>query len=67
MRRSLRCLVEALGGAMVAQPPRAVVVWRIPAKLALVQAHARLGAAPLRVLFEQAARPLVIAHTQGAF
>jgi hypothetical protein len=35
--------------------------------LALVQAHARLGAAPLRVLFEQAAGPLVIAQTQGAF
>lgn len=64
----LRCLVEALRGAAWWPHPREPWrSWHIPAKSALVQARARLGAAPLRVLFEQAARPLATAQTQGAF
>jgi hypothetical protein len=39
----------------------------VPAKSALVQARARLGAAPLRVLFEQAAAPLATDQTQGGW
>jgi hypothetical protein len=64
----LRCLVEALRGAAWWPHPREPWrAWRVPAKSALVQARARLGAAPLRVLFEQAARPLATEQTQGAF
>jgi Insertion element 4 transposase N-terminal/Transposase DDE domain len=64
----LRCLVEGLRGAAWWPNPREPWrTWHIPAKSALVQARARLGAAPLRVLFEQAARPLAITQTQGAF
>ena len=64
----LRCLVEALRGAAGWPNPRAPWrVWHMPAKSALVQARARLGAAPLRRLFEQAAGPLATAQTQGAW
>jgi Insertion element 4 transposase N-terminal/Transposase DDE domain len=64
----LRCLVEALRGAAWWPNPREPWrSWRIPAKSALVQARARLGAEPLRVLFEQAARPLATEHTPGAW
>ena len=64
----LRCLVEGLRGAAWWPNPREPWrAWRVPAKSALVQARARLGAAPLRVLFEQAARPLATPQTQGAF
>jgi hypothetical protein len=64
----LRCLVEALRGAPWWPNPREPWrTWRIPAKSALVQARARLGAAPLRVLFEQAAEPLAAAQTQGGW
>jgi hypothetical protein len=63
----LRCLVEGLRGAAWWPNPREPWrAWRVPAKSALVQARARLGAAPLRVLFEQAARPLATPQTQGA-
>jgi hypothetical protein len=64
----LRCLVEALRGASWWPHPREPWrTWRIPAKSALVQARARLGAAPLRVLFEQATQPLATPQTQGAW
>jgi Insertion element 4 transposase N-terminal/Transposase DDE domain len=64
----LRCLVEALQGARWWSNPREPWrAWRVPAKSALVQARARLGAAPLRMLFEQAAQPLATTQTQGAF
>jgi hypothetical protein len=64
----LRCLVEALRGASWWPNPREPWrTWHIPAKSALVQARARLGAAPLRVLFAQAARPLATPQTRGAF
>jgi hypothetical protein len=63
----LRCLVEGLRGvAWWPHPREPWRAWRVPAKSALVQARARLGAAPLRVLFEQAARPLATTETQGA-
>jgi Insertion element 4 transposase N-terminal/Transposase DDE domain len=63
----LRCLVEALRGAPWWPHPREPWrAWRVPAKSALVQARARLGAAPLRLLFEQAAQPLATEETQGA-
>src|SRR6266540_2178607 len=41
-------------------------VLRLPVKSALVQARVRLGAEPLRALFEQAARPLATQATKGA-
>jgi Insertion element 4 transposase N-terminal/Transposase DDE domain len=64
----LRCLVEALRGARWWPNPREPWrAWRMPAKSALVQARARLGAEPLRVLFKQAARPLATDQTKGAF
>jgi hypothetical protein len=64
----LRCLVETLRGAAWWPNPREPWrTWRIPAKSALVQARARLGAAPLRLLFEQAAQPLATEHTPGAW
>jgi hypothetical protein len=63
----LRCLVEALRGAAWWPNPREPwPAWRVPANSALVQARARLGAEPLRRLFEQAARPLATPQTQGA-
>jgi hypothetical protein len=64
----LRWLVAGLRGAAWWPNPREPWrTWRVPAKSALVQARARLGAAPLRVLFEQAAQPLATAQTQGAW
>jgi Insertion element 4 transposase N-terminal/Transposase DDE domain len=62
----LRCLVEGLRGvAWWPNPREPWRAWRVPAKSALVQARARLGATPLRVLFGQAARPLATEQTQG--
>jgi hypothetical protein len=64
----MRCLVEALRGVSWWPNPREPWrVWRVPAKSALVQARARLGAEPLRVLFAQAAQPLATAQTPGAW
>src|SRR4029453_7047590 len=64
----LRCLVETLrGGAWGPTPRQRWRPGRIPAKPALVQARARLGAAPLRLLFEQPAQPLATEHTPGAW
>jgi hypothetical protein len=39
----------------------------VPAKSALVQARARLGAEPLQVLHARTARPLATTATQGAW
>jgi Insertion element 4 transposase N-terminal len=64
----LRCLVEGLreqaGWRHPREPWRS---WHLPAKSALIQARARLGPEPLRVLFERAARPLASQGTRGAF
>jgi Insertion element 4 transposase N-terminal len=58
----LRLLVEALRrpGRRHADPGG------LPVKSALVQARARLGPEPLRVLFAKAARPLATPGTPGA-
>ena len=41
--------------------------WRVPTKAAIFQARRRLGAEPLRGLFERVAVPLATAQTAGAF
>ncbi|MGH2969330.1 MAG: transposase domain-containing protein, partial [Solirubrobacteraceae bacterium] len=41
--------------------------WSVPTKAALFKARARLGAEPLRALFEQVAAPLAEPQTAGAF
>src|SRR6266508_6678815 len=60
----LRLLVEAL--RRPGRRRRAALAPRLPVKSALVQARVRLGAEPLRALFEQAARPLATKATRGA-
>jgi hypothetical protein len=66
----LRLLVEALrrpgrrgagSAASAGSPPP------LPVKSALIQARARLGVEPLRVLFTHAARPLATEQTVGAW
>src|SRR6266508_4166782 len=61
----LRLLVEAL--RRPGRRRRAALAPRLPVKSALVQARVRLGAEPLRALFEQAARPLATPATAGAW
>ena len=64
----MRCLVEGLGWAQRARRGRRTwPYWHVPGASALGEARVRLGAAPLRVLFEQAARPLATAATKGAW
>ena len=41
--------------------------WNVPTKAALFKARARLGAEPLRALFDTAAVPLAAAETKGAW
>jgi Insertion element 4 transposase N-terminal/Transposase DDE domain len=41
--------------------------WRVPSTPAIVKARARLGAEPLRRLFNEVARPLATQGTQGAW
>jgi hypothetical protein len=64
----LRCLVEGLGWAQQARRGRrSWPYWHVPGAPALAEARARLGPEPLRVLFEQAARPLATPKTRGAW
>jgi Insertion element 4 transposase N-terminal/Transposase DDE domain len=64
----MRCLVEGLGWARPARRGRQTWPhWHVPGAAALGEARARLGPAPLRVLFEQAARPLATPATRGAW
>jgi Insertion element 4 transposase N-terminal len=64
----LRCLVEGLGWAQQARRGRrSWPWWHVPGAAALVEARTRLGPEPLRVLFEQAARPLATTATRGAW
>jgi hypothetical protein len=64
----LRCLVEGLGWAQQARRGRrSWPYWHVPGAPALAEARARLGPEPLRVLFEQAARPLATRKTRGAW
>jgi len=64
----MRCLVEGLGWAQQARRGRrSWPYWHVPGAPALAEARARLGPEPLRVLFEQAARPLATRKTRGAW
>lgn len=58
----MRNLVEGLDWASGWRRP-----WTVPSRVAIAKARARLGAEPLRTLFEQAATPLAEARTRGAF
>jgi Transposase DDE domain/Insertion element 4 transposase N-terminal len=64
----MRCLVEGLGWAVQARRGRrSWPWWHVPGAPALAEARARLGPEPLKLLFEQAARPLATAATRGAW
>jgi hypothetical protein len=58
----IRMLVDGLSWASGWQ-----TVWSVPTKGALAQARVRLGAEPLRALFERVAVPLATPQTTGAF
>lgn len=58
----MRSLVEGLSWASGWRAP-----WAVPTKAAISKARARLGAEPLKQLFEQAAVPLAGASEEGAF
>src|SRR5213083_1915130 len=62
----MRCLVEGLGWAQQARRGRRTWPWwHVPGSSALAEARERLGEAPLRLLFEQAVRPLATTATRG--
>jgi Insertion element 4 transposase N-terminal/Transposase DDE domain len=64
----MRCLVEGLGWAQQARRGRRTwPYWHVPGASALAEARERLGAEPLRVLFERTARPLATTATRGAW
>lgn len=58
----MRNLVEGLDWQSGWQRP-----WRVPSKVAISKARARLGPEPLRLLYEQTARPLATPKSEGAF
>jgi hypothetical protein len=58
----MRNLVEGLDWQSGWQRP-----WQVPSKVAIAKARSRLGAEPLRLLYEQAARPLATPKSEGAF
>jgi hypothetical protein len=41
--------------------------WKVPSRVAIAKARARLGAEPVRALYEQVARPLARPKSKGAF
>ena len=41
--------------------------WKVPSKVAIAKARARLGPEPLRALYEEAARALATPRSEGAF
>jgi hypothetical protein len=64
----LRCLVEGLGWAVQARRGRrSWPYWHVPGASALAEARTRLGAEPLRLLYQQAVRPLATMATRGAW
>jgi Insertion element 4 transposase N-terminal len=64
----MRCLVEGLGWAHRARRGRrSWPYWHVPGASALGEARERLGPEPLHLLYQQAARPLATAATQGAW
>jgi hypothetical protein len=58
----MRNLVEGLDWASGWRRP-----WRVPSQVAITKARARLGAEPVRALYERVARPLAEAKSEGAF
>jgi hypothetical protein len=61
----MRCLVEGLGWAQHGRRGRrSWPFWHVPGASALAEARERLGSEPLKVLFEQAARPLATQATR---
>jgi hypothetical protein len=64
----LRCLVEGLGWAQQARRGRrSWPWWHVPGVSALAEARERLGPEPLKLLYQQAARPLATRKTRGAW
>jgi hypothetical protein len=64
----LRCLVEGLGWAQQARRGRrSWPWWHVPGAPALAEARTRLGPEPLRLLYQQAVRPLATTATRGAW
>jgi hypothetical protein len=64
----LRCLVEGLGWAQQARRGRrSWPWWHVPGASALAEARERLGPEPLKLLYQQAARPLATRKTRGAW
>lgn len=61
-REVLRCLLEGLH--WLADPALAL---RVPGKSGISQARTRLGAAPLRALYDTVARPVAAEKTRGAW
>ena len=58
----MRSLVEGLAWASGWRSS-----WRVPTKAAIFRARAKLGVAPLRLLFERTCMPMATAATPGAF
>jgi hypothetical protein len=64
----MRCLVEGLGWAQRARRGRrSWPYWHVPGASALAEARERLGSEPLRLLYQQAVRPLATVATRGAW
>jgi Insertion element 4 transposase N-terminal/Transposase DDE domain len=64
----MRCLVEGLGWAVRARRGRrSWPWWHVPGASALAEARERLGPEPLRLLYQQAVRPLATVATRGAW
>jgi Insertion element 4 transposase N-terminal/Transposase DDE domain len=65
----MRCLVHGLGWARPrpGRSRRTWPAWHVPGSSAIAEARARLGAEPLRVLFQRAVVPLATPTTPGAW
>lgn len=58
----MRSLVEGLDWVSGWRRP-----WTVPSRVAIAKARRRLGAEPVKALFERAAKPLAQARSKGAF
>lgn len=65
----MRCLVHGLGWARpsAGRSRRTWPAWHVPGASAIAEARARLGAEPLRVLFQRAVIPLATPATPGGW
>jgi hypothetical protein len=65
----MRCLVHGLGWARprAGRSRRTWPAWHVPGASAIAEARGRLGAEPLRVLFQRAVVPLATSSTPGAW